>query len=221
MKNKTILAAAILFLGLSGCVEHEIIPAPIPHVDLECSFKGLINGTDIELTQNVAGYYLNNTKAKIILPSPASSSAVYFADIRSDQTLKSVSIGLGSINWDASASSEPTLAMFNTFFMANANTNPVYATGGTNGFEVKYRDNNGDVWTSKPNEVGQSVTFNNIVQASDATGDYSKFTCTFTCTVYHTFMITTTDPNTGAITVTPNEQSLVISNGIFKGWFKR
>jgi hypothetical protein len=219
MKNKRMLAAAILLFSFTGCVDHEIIPAPTPHVELVCNFKGLVNGTDIELTQNVQGYYLSNTQSKIILPSPAASSAVYFADIKSDQSLRSVMVGLGSINWDASASSEPTLALFNVFMTAN--TNPAYSTAGSAGFEVKYRDNNGDIWTSKPNDLGQAVTFSNIVQESDESGDYSKFTCTFTTTVYHTFMITTVDPITGAITVTPNEQSLIIANGIYKGWFKR
>ncbi|WP_343606393.1 hypothetical protein [Fluviicola sp.] len=202
-------------LFLAGCPKHEIIPAPTPKVQLESHFIGTINGTQVELTQNVDGYYLDATKVKVILPSPTPSKANYFADMKSSQNLVSIRVGLGSATFDASASGgDPSLSVFNNFFTSN--TTPAYAASADGGFEVVYRDGSGAVWTSDPTQTAQDVVFTNIVQESDGTGDYSKFTCTFNCMVYRQIPDTTTpDPN-DFITL-----SLPIQNAILKGWFKR
>ena len=199
---------------LAGCPKHEIIPAPTPKVELESSFIGIVNGSQLELTQNVDGYYLDATKTKYIQPSPTPSLATYYANMKSSNGLVSIRVGLGSLQFDGSASSDPSLTAFNSFFTSN--TNPVYATGAANGFEVVYRDGSGNVWTSDASQPGQTVEFTGIVQKSDGSGDYSKFTCTFTCNVYRDVPDTSTpDPN-DSITL-----SLAINNGILKGWFKR
>lgn len=200
--------AFLFLLGsvfLAGCPEHEIIPAPTPKVELSAHFTGKINGTDTELTQNVSGYFLEATKAKIILPSPQPSSAVYYADFKSEQSLVSIKIAMGSIQWDASLASDPTLTQFNNFFAAALT--PAYSAAAASGFEVVYRDGFGNVWKSDPASSPQDVIFTNVVQESDATGDYSKFTCSFNCTVYRT--------------VGPDTFSLPIQNAVYSGWFKR
>jgi len=204
----TIAAFVALTLGLNSCIEHEVIPAPVPMVDLTCHFQGTINGTDIELTENVVGYYCNTSKAKILLPPPSLSSAVYYSEILSAQTPISIKVGLGSVMWDMSAASDPTLALFNAFHTSN--TTPVFSTGGASGFEVTYKDASGTAWVSKQNSTNfQDVTFSAISQESDTAGDYSKFTCTFDCYVYHT------NPTTLV------EDSINIQAATFKGWFKR
>ncbi len=199
---------------LAGCPKHEIIPAPTPKVELESSFIGIVNGSQLELTQNVDGYYLDATKTKYIQPSPTPSLATYYANMKSSNTLVSIRVGLGSLQFDGSASSDPSLTAFNNFFTSN--TNPVYATGAANGFEVVYRDGSGNVWTSDATQPGQTVVFTGIVQESDGSGDYSKFTCTFECNVYRDVPDTSTpDPN-DSITL-----SLAIEDAVLKGWFKR
>ncbi len=199
---------------LAGCPKHEIIPAPTPKVELESSFIGIVNGSQLELTQNVDGYYLDATKTKYIQPSPTPSLATYYANMKSSNGLVSIRVGLGSLQFDGSASSDPSLSAFNSFFTST--TNPVYSTGAANGFEVVYRDGSGNVWTSDASQPGQTVAFTGIVQESDGSGDYSKFTCTFTCNVYRDVPDTSTpDPN-DTITL-----SLAINNGVLKGWFKR
>ena len=55
------LKKGILFIGLIGlifssCIDHEVIPPPVHHVELECSFAGKIGGAFIEFTENVDGY---------------------------------------------------------------------------------------------------------------------------------------------------------------------
>jgi hypothetical protein len=78
------------------------------------------------------------------------------------------------------------------------------------GFEVTYTDNTSRVWLSKENNpVPQSVTFTNIKQQSDGSGDYSFFDCNFSCYVY------SLNPQTNLV------DSLPIQNGKYHGWFKR
>ncbi len=202
-------------LFLAGCPKHEIIPAPTPKVELESHFIGIVNGTQIELTQNVDGYYLDATKVKYILPSPTPSKAIYYADMKSSQTLVSIRVGLGSATFDGSASGgDPSLSVFNTFFTSN--TTPAYAAMADAGFEVVYRDGSGAVWTSDPAQTPQDVIFTNIVQESDGSGDYSKFTCTFNCNVYREIPDTSTPNPNDSITL-----SLPIQNAVLKAWFKR
>lgn len=199
---------AFLFLFgsvfLAGCPKHEIIPAPVPKVELSAHFIGTINGTPVEWTQNVDGFFLEATKTKIIVPSPALSSAVYYADFKTDQSPVSLKLALGSIQWDASLANDPSLTEFNNFFLGTQN--PTYSAGAAAGFEVIYRDGFGNIWTSDETDPG-TVTFSNIEQESDATGDYSKFTCEFDCILHRT--------------VGPNEYTLAIENAVYSGWFKR
>lgn len=213
--KKVIALFAFGSVFLAGCPKHEIIPAPTPKVELEASFIGIVNGSQLELTKNVDGYYLDASSFKYIAPSPTPSKAIYTANMASSNGLVSIRVGLGSISFDGSASSDPSLSVFNSFFTST--TTPVYSLGAVNGFEVVYRDGSGRVWTSDPAQSGQDVVFTGIVQESDAAGDYSKFTCTFNCNVYRKEpdLSTPNDPN-DSITHT-----LPIQNGVLKGWFKR
>lgn len=210
MKNYKIGIAAILFTGLTlgSCIEHEIIPAPIPVVDLECRFQGFINSTDVVLTQNITGYNCNPTKEKIILPAPQYSSAIYFSEMSSVETAVYVKVGMGSVLWDAASVSDPTLTLFNNFFLNNLT--PAYSDNATNGFEVEYRDQAGKIWNSHENSVNpQNVIFSSVKQESDMNGDYSMFTCNFSCYVY----------NQDAVSL--EWDSINIQNAVYEGWFKR
>ena len=134
--------------------------------------------------------------------------------MKSSNTLVSIQVKLGSINFDGSANSDPSLSVFNSFFTST--TNPAYSAGAANGFEVVYRDGSGNIWTSDETQSPQDVVFTGIVQESDGSGDYSKFTCTFNCNVYREIPdVSTPDPN-DSITLT-----LPIQNAVLKGWFKR
>lgn len=200
----------ILFAGLAlpSCIDHEVIPAPIPQVELKCNFKGYINGTDVTLTQNINGYYGWPTKSKFIAPPPDWSSAVYYSEIKSDTYPVSIKVGLGSVVWDASTVADPTLTLFNDFFQNNLT--PAYSNSAASGFEVQYKDASGNVWTSK--ETGfpvQSSVFSSLKQESDSNGDFSKFSCSFNCYVYR------------IDDVTMLLDSVRIQNAVFKGWFKR
>ena len=213
--KRTILLLALGSFLLTGCPKHEIIPAPVPHVTLTSKFIGTINGTAVELTQDVDGYYLDATKTKVIMPSPTPSYAIYSADMKSAQSLVSIKVSLGSVTFDGGVSQDPAVEVWNAFFQANASpSNPLYSAGALNGFEVVYRDGTGAVWTSDPTST--NVSFTNIVQESDATGDYSKFVCTFDCIVSRVVPDTSTPNPNDTITLT-----LPITGATFTAYFKR
>jgi len=205
------IAFVFLFgsLFLAGCPDHDVIPSPTPHVELESHFEGVIDGVDKEFTENVSGYYLDATKSMLILSAPDTSKAVYSAEMKSGSANTAIRISVGSICWDASDSPEPTKTMFNNFFVDPVNLSPAYSVGSANGFEVVYTDEAGGVWTS--DVAGGNAEFVGVTQGSDSTGDYSKFTCTFNCTVKRTVMVSGS----------PVTYSKQISNAVFKGWFKR
>lgn len=221
MKFKSILASTLVIAALASCVKHEVIPAPEPKVELVCNFTGTINGTDVEWTQNVDGFFLESSKSKFVPPTGL-STAIYYSEIKSTDNLNSIRLNMGELSWDSGVTGDPTLSIFNGFFTANPI--PTYTLGAittganTAGFEVEYRDANGDVWLTNDTDPN-TIEFTEIVQESDKTGDYSKFVANFNCTAYHTFMYIDnliSPPDTTYVT-----ESRAINNGVFRGWYKR
>ena len=203
MKKGTLIIGAFAFL-LSSCIDHEVIPAPVPTVDLNSHFSATVDGASVEFTENVLGYVNTSEKAKIILPPPNFSSAVYYSQMSSAEVATSIKVGLGSMVWDAALAPDPGLTTFNNFFTDN--DLPQYSQFGSAGFEVTYRDGFGSEWKSldtSPN--AQDVEFVNIKQESDSSGDYSLFTCNFNCYAYNFDF----------------SDSILIQNGIYRGWFRR
>ncbi len=229
--KKTILASTLVITAaLAGCVKHEIIPAPEPKVELVCHFFGNVGATDIEFTQNVEGYYLESSKSKVVPPS-GPSRAIYFSEIKSAESLQSIRLNIGEMLWDSGTSSDPTAAIFNGYLSATVmppspGISPVVYTLGAvtplspakAGFEVSFRDASGIIWTSK-DEATNTIEFTNIVQESDKTGDYSKFIANFDCVLYHTFM--NIDNTVTPADTTYDEQSKIVTNAVYKGWYKR
>lgn len=207
---------AVLF-SFSSCIKHEVIPSPKSTVDLNCNFVGYVNGTQTELTQNVLGYNAYATNDKYIYSGIVLSRMIYISEIKSIYQPQSFKLSFGSQLWDAAVATEPTLTMFNDFHSSNAgislpfkdyatmvNSNPSII-----GIQMEYTDNNGVVWKSKETDPGQIANFTIIDQASDNTGDYSIFECSFNCLVW------TYDVQLGA------DVSIPITNAKYRGWFKR
>lgn len=204
MRLNILLPTSILALMLGSCIKHEVIPAPEHKANLKAYFNGNVNNSQTEFTENVVGYYGSPDKTQDIQPAGSTSSEVYLFTMRSDQATSSIQVGMGSLTWDQANASGPALDAFNNFF--NTNTSPSYSDGGTNGFFVTYKDNTGTLWTSSENSVNsQTVVFTNVSQESDPNGDYSKFTCNFSCWAYNA----------------AHDDSIHIQNAQLKGWFRR
>lgn len=212
MKFKFFIFVLITLFTVISCVKHEIIPAPTPKVTLTSKFSGIVNGLPIELNEGVSGYSCIPTQDKNLLTSPNLSSAIFYSEIFSSTEKKAFRIGLGKAYWDASSSSEPGIDIFNEFFTKPSNVLPTYKDDCSLGFNVRYTDQNGTVYSSRDTSTQfQNVKFTNISQESDATGDYSKFICTFNCYVYY---LSGPNPAIGL-------DSVKIQNGQLKGWFKK
>ena len=216
MKKKGAIILGLTALIFSSCIDHEVIPAPIPTVDLSSNFIGEINGAEIVLTENVLGFSNVSTKDQIILAAPDFSSAVYYSAMISSSIATSIKVGLGSISWNANITPDPSIAAFNGFMLANSD--PAYSNNGTSGFEVTYTDASSREW--KSNEIDPNspdIEFANIAQDSDDSGDYSSFTCNFNCYAY------SLNPDSLAILPVPvvHVDSISIQNAIYQGWFKR
>jgi len=205
----------ITALMFGSCIEHEVIPPPVPMVDLTCHFYGEINGAEIELTENVLSYTNVSTKDQIILAAPAFSSAVYYSQMQSPIVNTAIKVGLGSVSWDATVAPDPSLSTFNGFMLTN--DLPSYSNNGTNGFEVTFTDGSGREWDSNENSANvQNVAFTGITQESDSTGDYSLFICNFDCYAY------SLNPDSLALPVpVVHIDSISIQNAVYQGWFKR
>jgi hypothetical protein len=206
-KNVFFYFLPVLFL--ISCIKHEIIPAPSKSVDLTCSFKGSIGGTDIKWLQNVDDYNCTPSQDKLLTStSGQQSSATFISKIASPSVKGEISVALGRVFW--TQFDKPTNEIFTKFFDTYKTEHPVYSTGGKFGFEVRYKDNLGAEWVSDSASVfPQNVTISNISYDSDLNLDYCKFTATFNCHLFH------------FNNDTKKKDSLEVENAIFKGWFTR
>jgi hypothetical protein len=223
--TNTILIGSMLALGFSSCIKHEIIPAPDPKVELIFSFNGLISGAPLELTQNVNGYYLE-AKKSIFVPPTGLTIATYFSEIKSASSLIAIKISAGNMRYDGTGTDGPSPLIFNDFFKTNLTvaytTDAVSTILNTGGVEVAYRDNAGNVWTTKEaDNAFNKMVFSSIKQETDKTGDYSKYVANFKCRVYHTFMTINENIAPAPNDTTYEEQQFDITNGVMKGWYKR
>ena len=216
MKRSNLLFVAIIGLTMGSCIDHEIIPAPEQMVDLKASFEGNIGGQFTQYTQYVSGY--EGVSDIAIQSAGGTSNAQYTFGLISTQNSAMVRIGLGSISWSSVLGTyRPELTPFNDFFLAN--TSPAYSNAALNGFEVVYRTQNDSIFVSRENSTyAQTVAFvpTSIVQGSDSSGDFSKFICNFSCYVYNDW----TDMTGGAPGVAMTD-SILITNAVYEGWFKR
>lgn len=220
MLKKGIIILSALGLTLVSCIKHEVIPAPTPMVDLYCYFAGNIGGDSTEFTQNVGYDGLSGVNYEDNFG--IATTKYYFTMTPTDAiNVESIGVMLGSISWStASGASSPSIGLFNDFFIQN--DNPLYMDNADNGFMVMYTDVVGNVWQSRQaTAYPQDVEFVDIVQESDETGDYSKFTCNFKTRVYREWIEPMVIVLPDTFYNVPMIDSIDITNGLLKGWFKR
>lgn len=204
MKLRLFTLSIIVILSFSSCIEHEVIPPPKQEVELSATFIGDIDGITIEYVENVNGMYSESTVAKEILTNQQPSSATYYSEMKSNEILDYLQVGIGKVSFQSSITSSPSLSQFESFFVGN--TMPNYATAADGGVEIVYRDAFGEVWKSDiSNPDPQAFEFTYLEQASDASGDYMKFEAQFNCKLYN-FDLT---------------NFITLENGVYKAFFKR
>jgi len=212
MRKLYFILFVLTSITVVSCIKHEIIPAPEYTVDLSYSFSGIIDGTKVNFTADSVGYVCTPTQEKNLVSPPQLSSAIFYTTISSQTEIASIQIGLGQISWDRTNGDDPSVDAFKSFFTQTSNAFPNYNDNCSSGFRVTYTDDNGAIYKSSEISTNyQDIKFTNIKQDSDATGDYSKYTCTFNCYVYY-------DSGTPMVT---GKDSLKIQMGKLKGWFKK
>lgn len=175
MKKLLILSGVVGLVSLVACEDHEIIPPPVPIVDLKCACDAVIDDSAVEYT-DTCRYF----SAKSIV-SGGLSKAAYSTTIQRSNLVQGMKIEICSLEWTDDGSNTPTLEQWQTYF--DANMSPNYTTGTiTNGVKIWWTDPNNKVWVSDTGGICFSnFNFVSMIQDSDTTGDYMLFEASFNC----------------------------------------
>jgi len=214
--NKILAVAALLaFLPFVGCHKPEVIPAPTEALDLKQHFTGTINGTGVEWTENVNGYKVFTENSYILDTANYIFNWRFYSSMQSLADVKSISIGIGSLQHDPSVSADPSISDFKNFVMkfADPNTAPDFSDEALDGFQVIYRDAAGDLLKSDESDPG-TYSFSNVQYKEDKDGEYMTFVCTFSAPLYDYRLDTATNMDTVY-------KYALIENAKFTGYFKR
>lgn len=209
--NYILKSVAVLSLGIAffSCNKREIIPAPTSKVDLKSHFYGKINGTNIELTQNVNGY-AGTSGVDLIVNANTLDSAIYHSKFSSSNSLQQVNIAHGSIVFDANASERPSVSTFESFYLSGPNLVPSFSVNGLGGISFSFTDGSGKEWKSKTIGTAQ---YTKMGVESDENGDYAKFRVEFDTRVYYSYLDVPTQT-----TIT---DSMEVVDAVYTGWYKR
>lgn len=211
---KKIFLFSLLLSGLAmfACKKAEVIPAPTSSADLKIHFQGVINGSDVEWTKNVNGYFAESSKVYTNQPGSNLLDLAYYCGMISNSKNSSIQVGLGSLVQDPSLGTSPTLATLKAFMTANMTPN--YSDTAKVGFEVRYTDENGKLFRSDETAPG-TVEFFDLVEKEDNNGEYIQFRVEFSCLVNHWGKSKLT-PITDSI-----YESALIQNATFIGYYTR
>lgn len=158
-----------------SCTDHEVIPPPVPLVDLECLCEGSIQqmgGTDSSITYNDTCTFSSSKT----INTGSLSQAEYQTQIRNAIGATDYwEVEMRSIYWNDDGSNNPSSTDWQAYF--NGNMSPNYAPSTTqDGIVLRYHDVHGRTWTSDTNQVClQNVTYNLFSYDSDTTGEYMEF----------------------------------------------
>ena len=177
--RKLFILASIAGLALfNSCTEHEVIPPPVPLVDLNCDCNAVIDDTTVTYADSCYYFSIKN------IVTEGLSNARYITSIENEDEVGGLEIEIRSIDWTDGGTNNPTLDEWKTFLTDNANPN--YSDNpGHKGVFVKWTTSDGDVWESDTTTsiCLKNFTFNTLIQESDSTGHYTQFDATFNCTL--------------------------------------
>ena len=162
--------------AFTACTDHEIVPPPVPLVDLNCECSATINDSSVTYIDSCS----YSSEKNIV--SGGISNARYQTRIWTEGIPGGLQIEMRSLTWSDDGSNNPTLAEWKTFFMDN--TTPDYSGGVShNGVYIEWTDLNGNVWKSDTSAsiCVESFVYNTLIQESDTTGKYMQFDATFDC----------------------------------------
>ncbi|MBD3636213.1 MAG: hypothetical protein HUJ25_02635 [Crocinitomicaceae bacterium] len=177
MKKTLTIGVIAGLVFLVSCTDHEVIPPPVPLVDLDCLCEGTVttqNGDSTISYSDTCTY--SSTKT---INTGSLSNAEYNTQVWNSGMNQKVELEMRSLYWSDDGSNNPTSTDWQAYF--NGNMNPNYApTAGDDGVVVRWTDPNGRVWTSDTGQVClSSFTYNLFTYDSDTTGEYMEFDAVF------------------------------------------
>jgi hypothetical protein len=175
MRKLLILSGVVGLVSLVACEDHEIIPPPVPIVDLKCACDAVINDSAVQYTDTCR---YQSTKQIV---SGGLSKASYLTTIQQDNLTQGMKIEIGFLEWNDDGSNTPSLEQWQTYF--DNNMEPDYATGTiVNGVHVSWTDKQNKIWVSDTGGICFSdFEFVSMIQDSDTTGTYMLFEASFNC----------------------------------------
>lgn len=178
MKNLLILTGFAGLVSLVSCEDHEVIPPPVPIVDLDCECEAVINDSLVNYS-DTCRYF--STKQIV---TGGLSTAQYESRIEKSNLVQGMKLEIRSLEWTDDGSNTPTLAQWQAFFDTQMTPTLLPATAGNNGVVLKWTDPNNKVWTSDSSTICfKNFAFTSMIQDSDTTGDYMMFKAEFNCTL--------------------------------------
>lgn len=178
MKKRLILCGfvGLGLMSLNACTDHEVIPPPLPLVDLNCDCEATINDSSVTYTDSC--YY---SSEKVIVTGGV-SKAQYKTRIEDEDTPGGLELEVRSINWVDDGTNNPSLSEFKSFFVDNPT--PVFSGGiNHNGVVIRWTDPNGKVWISDTTTSVciENFVFNTLIQESDTLADWMQFDANVSC----------------------------------------
>ena len=177
MKKTLYTGLAAGLLVFASCTDHEVIPPPVPLVDLDCLCEGTIQTMtgDSSFTYDDTCTYSSTKTINTI----AQSEAQYQTQIMNGGMNQGWELDMRSLYWDDQGDNNPTSTEWQAYF--NGNMNPVIApTPLEDGVVLRWIDPNGFTWVSDTGSVCVSdFTYNLFTYDKDTTGEYMKFDAVF------------------------------------------
>jgi hypothetical protein len=202
----TLLGTALL-LGIVACNnKHEVIPAPVPEADLECSCKATIDGVEYEYADTCTYDNIKN------ISTNGTSTALYKTKVNAmpNSNLSSgFELEMKTLSWIDDGSNLPSTEEWKSYFQNNLD--PYYYIDDAlspDGVSIKWIDPQGNVWNSDTVTTecpAIDILYTAMEHDSDDVYNYMKFRAVFNC----------------AMIRDDNSDTICIQNGVMKTAFRR
>lgn len=181
MKKTIISGSLVAIVAMFSCTDHEVIPPPVPLVDIDCLCEGTITGMagDSSLTYDDTCTY-SSTKT---ISSTTLSDAQYQTQVLGPGMSPGFEIEMRNLMWSDDGSNNPSSTDWQAFFNNSVTNSPEYSTNtNDNGVVIRWTDPNGKLWVSDTT-LGciSNFTYNLFTYDSDTTGEYMEFDAVFNC----------------------------------------
>ena len=181
MKNTIISGGIAAIFVMFSCTDHQIIPPPVPMVDLGCLCEGSIETAtgDTSFTYDDTCKF-SSTKT---ISSTSLSEAQYQTQILNGAMNQGFEVEMRSLYWTDNGSNNPTSDDWQAFFENLEVNSPQFhphTDGSGDGVVIRWTDPNGKIWVSDTTmDCITDFNYNLFTYDEDTTGEYMEFDAVF------------------------------------------